>query len=191
MLLREAGEGEDFGACLLQERRGFGEAALELGGDPGMLLEHRVGVGLGEDRAHHRRDEALRALRDAGQEVAHEVRPAALPGGAGQGCRDRVDEAGVGVAGDQADAGESAGDERAQEGEPGRPVLAGDDVEAERLAEAVSVNGDRVHDAGVDRAAAFPALDLERVEHEVRVGRTVERAGAEVLDDRIQRLGEP
>jgi hypothetical protein len=36
-----------------------------------------------------------------------------------------------------------------------------------------------VHDAGVDRAAALAALDDERVEDKVRVGSTVERAGAE------------
>jgi len=48
-----------------------------------------------------------------------------------------------------------------------------------------------VHDAGVDGAAALAALDLEPVQDEVRVGRAVERAGAELLDDRVQRLRQP
>jgi hypothetical protein len=78
-----------------------------------------------------------------------------------------------------------------QEGEPGGTVLAGDDVEAERLAEAVPVDRDRVHDAGVDGAAALAALDLERVQDKVRVGRAVGRADAEVLDDLIETLRQP
>ena len=53
------------------------------------------------------------------------------------------------------------------------PVLGGDDVEPERLAESVPVDRDRVHDADVGRAAALAALDLERGEHEVRVGGTL------------------
>ena len=97
----------------------------------------------------------------------------------------------MGVAGDQADAGETASDERAQEGEPAGAVLAGDDVEAERFAEAVPIDADGVHDADVDRAAALPALDLERVEGDVRIRGAVERPGAEVLDDLIERLRQP
>ena len=58
--------------------------------------------------------------------------------GSGQRRRDRVDEARVRVRGDELDAGEAAGDQAAQEGEPGGAVLGGDDVEAERLAEAVA-----------------------------------------------------
>ena len=77
---------------------------------------------------------------------------------------DRVDEPGMRVGGHQPDAGEATGDERAQEGEPGRAVLAGDDIEAERLAEAVAVDGDRVDDADVDAAAALPAFHDQGVE---------------------------
>src|SRR5205814_5106608 len=97
-----------------------------------------------------RRHEGLGALRHAGEQVAHRVRAAALPGGAGQRRGDRVDEARVRVRGDQAYTGEAAREERAQEGEPAGAVLGGDDDEAERLAEAVPVDADRVHDADVD-----------------------------------------
>ena len=48
-----------------------------------------------------------------------------------------------------------------------------------------------MHHAGRDGPAALATLDLERVQDEVGVGRTVERTGAEVLDDRVQRLGQP
>src|SRR5262249_49158221 len=123
--------------------------------------------------AHHGRDERLRALRDPRQQVAHEVGAAALPGGARQAGGDRVDEARVRVARDELDAGEAAGDEAPQEGEPGGALLAGDHVEAERLAEAVPVHGDRVHDTRIHGPTALAALDLERVQDEVRVGSTV------------------
>jgi hypothetical protein len=95
------------------------------------------------------------------------------------------------VARGQTDTAEAAGHQRAQEGEPGGAILGGDDVEAERLAEAVPVDADRVHDADVDRASALPALDLERVEGHVRVGAAVERPGAEVLHDLIEALRPP
>ena len=62
VLLREAAEGEQVRPAFVEQRRGFGEARGELVDDPGVLLVHGGGVGLGEDRAHHRRDEALRAL---------------------------------------------------------------------------------------------------------------------------------
>ena len=131
VLLREGGEGEQVGRRFFEQRRGFGEARLELLDDPSVLLMDRLGVGLREDRADHRRDEALRALRHSREQVAHRVCAAALPGGAGQGRGDRVDEAWMRVACDQADAAEAAGDERAQKGEPGSAVFGGDDVEAD------------------------------------------------------------
>ena len=93
----------------------------------------------------------------------------------------------MGIRGDQADAPKAAGEERAQEREPGRPLLGCDDVEPERLAVAIAAHGDRVHDAGVDGAAAFAALDLERVEHQVGVGPLLEWPGAELLDELVER----
>lgn len=66
VLLGEAGEGEQVRGRLLEQRRRVGEALLELVDDAAVLLEDRVRVGLGEDRPHHRRDEALRALGHAG-----------------------------------------------------------------------------------------------------------------------------
>jgi hypothetical protein len=80
---------------------------------------------LGEAAHHHRRHERLRGLRYTGQQVAHEVSPATLPRGTRQHRRDRLTQSGVGVARDQRDAGEAAGDQAAEEAEPGRPVLLG------------------------------------------------------------------
>jgi hypothetical protein len=82
-------------------------------------------------------------------------------------------------------------DELPQESQPGRPVLARDHIEPERLAVAVAVDGNRVHDAGVNGPAAVAALDLERVEHEIRVGARLQRPGAELLDDLIERARQP
>jgi hypothetical protein len=56
------------------------------------------------------------------------VGAAPLPGCAGQGRVDRGHEAGVGVAGDQLDAGQSAGGQVAEEPEPAGAVLGGADL---------------------------------------------------------------
>jgi len=80
-----------------------------------------------------------------------------------QGGRDRVDEAVVCVRAGQPHTGQAARDETTHEGEPGSAVLGRDDVEAERLAEAIAVDADGVHDADVDRAAALAALHDQRV----------------------------
>jgi hypothetical protein len=119
------------------------------------------------------------------------MRAAALPASTGQRGRDRVDEAGMRVRADQPHAGEAARDQTADERQPGGAVLGGDDVEAERFAEAVPVDADRVHDADVDRPPTLPALDHQRIKRHVRVGRTVERSAPEVLDDRIEALRQP
>jgi hypothetical protein len=50
---------------------------------------------------------------DTSEQVAHEMRPAALPARARQRRRDRVDEAGMGVARDELDAREATGDQAA------------------------------------------------------------------------------
>jgi hypothetical protein len=115
----------------------------------------------------------------------------ALPGSAGQGGGDRVHEARVGVRGHEAHALKAASDETPEEGEPGGAVLLRDDIEAERLAVAVTIDSDRVHDADVDGPAALAALHDQGVEDQVRVGAFRERAGAEILDDLVERLRQP
>ena len=105
-------------------------------------------------------------------EVGGVVGAAALPDRAWQVRRDRFDQPGVGVAGDEADAGQSAGDQVGEEGVPGGLGLGGGDLQAEDLAVAVAVDaGGHQHD-GVDHPAAFADLHRERVGGDER-----ERAG--------------
>jgi hypothetical protein len=91
------------------------------------------GVGLGEDRADGGSDHDAVALRNAGENVAHEVHPAALPGRPEQHGGDRLLKPGVGVGDDQLGAGQPAGLQRAQQRRPERAVLAVADGEAEHL----------------------------------------------------------
>ena len=81
------------------------------------------------------------------------------------------------------DAGEAAGDEAAQEGEPGGAVLGGDDVEAERLAEALRLTPTACTTQTLTVRPPSRHLTTSASEHQVRVRGAVERAGAEVLDD--------
>src|SRR6266516_4737535 len=78
------------------------------------------------------------------------VRPAALPGCAVQYRGDRVNQAGVGVAGDELDAGQAA-----QERQPAGAVLAGGDVQAKDLPVPVSVDAGRDQGVHVHRAPAL------------------------------------
>src|SRR5690606_26367953 len=79
---RERSEGEDIGSGLVEHVGGFRVDPLD---HPGDLVELRVdvfGVGLGEDRADDRGDHLLPALGQRGEDVAHEVDAATLPGSA-------------------------------------------------------------------------------------------------------------
>ena len=128
---------------------GVGELGLDRVHDPGVLGVDRVGVGLVEDRADQRRDPRLGRLRDFREQIAQVVGAAPLPGRAGQGGADRVDQAAVGVGDDQPDPGQATGGQRSQERQPAGAVLVGGDVQAEDLAVAVGVDTDR--DQGVRR----------------------------------------
>ena len=129
VLLGEGGEGQDVGRGADQHVGRVGEALGELLDHPGVLGQDLFVVGLLEDRADERGHHGLGGLGHPGQHVAHEVHPAALPGGAGEHRGNGVDEAGVGVRDHQRDPGEPSGDEAAQERRPARAVLGGDEVE--------------------------------------------------------------
>jgi hypothetical protein len=60
--------------------------------------------------------------------VTAPVGAAALPARAGQGGADRVDQAAVGVGGDQADSGQAAGGQVPEEGEPAGAVFGAGDL---------------------------------------------------------------
>ena len=115
---------------------------------------------------------------------------APLPGCAGQGRGDRVDQPAVGVAGDELDPAQAAGAQVAEEPQPPGAVLAGGDLDPEDLAVAVGVHAGG--DQGVDRddPAALTDLEDQRVGgHERERARVLEPAGAELLDVAVEVLG--
>ena len=122
-LVREAGEREQVLAGVVEVLGGVGELRGDGVDDPAELVAHRGGVGLVEDGAHHGGDPRLRRLGHLGEQVAQVVGAAALPGRAGQGGADRVDQAAVGVGDDQPHPGQAAGGQRAQERQPAGAVL--------------------------------------------------------------------
>jgi len=73
-----------------QHRLDLGQLPAEHGGDHVELLADMDRVGLGEDGADRGGDHLALAFGDAGQDVAHEVDSASLPGHAGQGGLDGV-----------------------------------------------------------------------------------------------------
>ena len=89
--------------------RDLGELLAEHRRDDLELLVDVLGVGLGEDRADRGGDHLGVALRDDREHVAHEVDPAALPGGADEHRGDRGLQPGVGIGDDQLDPAEAAG----------------------------------------------------------------------------------
>jgi len=117
------------------------------------------------------------------------VRAASLPRGSGQDGADRGDEAGVGVGDDELDAGQAAGGQRAQEGQPAGAVLAGGDVDAKDLAVAVGVDPDGDQRVDVDDAAALADLLSQCVDPDERVGPGVQGPIAERGDLVVQVLG--
>ena len=132
-LAGEGGERQDVVAGLVQVGGGGGQLGLERGDDLGVLGADRGRVGLLEDGADQGGDPRLGGLGHPGEQVAVVVRPAPLPGGAGQHRGDRVHQAGVVVAGHQLHAGQAAGDQAAQERQPPRAVLGAGHVDAEDL----------------------------------------------------------
>jgi hypothetical protein len=65
--------------CFAEHLLDFAELPAKHGGDPVELLADVFGIGLGEKGPDRRGDHLLRAFGSLGQDVAHEVDPAALP----------------------------------------------------------------------------------------------------------------
>ena len=107
---------------------------------------------------------------------------AALPGRAGQGGTDRLDQPAVRVAGDELNSGQPAGGQIAEEPEPARAVLGGSDLQAQDLPVPVSIHTGRHERVHVDHPAALTHLQDEGVGGDERVGPGVQRAVPEVGD---------
>ena len=130
-LLGEGGEREDVGA-----------GVVEVVGDGGQLVGQGVedpvelGVHRRRRRAGRRREcssaltHGQERLRGDGHQVRGVVGAAPLPRRAGQGRADRLDQAGVGVGGDQRDPGQAAGDQVAEERQPAGAGLGAVDLHA-------------------------------------------------------------
>ncbi|NQE72679.1 hypothetical protein NG2371_07172 [Nocardia gamkensis] len=114
---------------------------------------------------------------------------AALPGRAGQGRADRGNEPGVGVAGDELDAREAAGNQVTEKRQPAGTVLAGGDLDAEDFAVALGVDAGRDQTVHVDHAPVLADFQHQGVGGDERVRALVERAAAEGFHLGIQVAG--
>ena len=114
-----------------------GKRSAKVADDPVELLTDGGGVGLGEDRLDGGDHHVGVGPGHPGQDVAHEVDPAALPGRPDHHRLDGRLEAQVLVGDDEADPAQPPGPQRAQELGPKGPVLGVADGTAEHLAIAV------------------------------------------------------
>jgi hypothetical protein len=110
------------------------------------------------------------------------VGAAALPGGAGQGGADGLDQATMRVAGDQPRPAQAAGGQVAEESQPADAVLGAGDLQAEDLPVPVGVDAGGEQRVYVDHPAALADLEHQRVGGQERVRPLVQRPGAERLD---------
>src|SRR3546814_7204438 len=97
-------------------------------------------IGLQEDLADRGGDDSVLALGHIGQGIAHEVHPAALPGGA-HDAGDRALEALVSIGDDQLNAGTTAPNKVLQEVGPDDLRFRGADMQATDPAPAHGVDG--------------------------------------------------
>ena len=102
-----------------------------------------------------------------GEQVAHQMHAAALPGGV-QHLGDRGLQSFMGIGDHQLHAAQATASELAQELGPEGLGLRGTDVHAEDLAPAVAVDADRDDDGDRDDAAGLAHLYIGGVEPEIR-----------------------
>jgi hypothetical protein len=141
---------EEVGLGRDEQRRDRREAGLTAVDRPPQLGPRGGLVGLLEDRADDGRDHAPGRAGDEVLGVAGEVDAAALPGATKELLANGLDEAGVVVADDQADAAETALDETPDEGRPGAAlVVARGELESQDPP--LAGGGDAGRDEGRDR----------------------------------------
>lgn len=128
-------------------------------------------------------------LPGMGQDVAHEVDAAALPGG-GEDLGDGGLDALVGIGDDELDAAQAAPRQLAQEGGPEGLGFGGADIHAQHLAPAVGIDADRDDDRDRHDAAGPANLQVGGVDPQIRPI-TLDRAVEEGLDPLIDVLAQP
>jgi hypothetical protein len=141
VLLGEAHVGEHVLLGLVEEGGELGQLRADLVGHLAPLGAGRVGMILGEGRGDEGRDDASAVFAGMGEGVAHEVHPAALPGGA-EHAGDRCLDALVRIRDHQFDPGQAAALQLAQEVDPEGLGLRHADGHAEHLTPAVGVDRD-------------------------------------------------
>ncbi len=129
----------------------------------------RLLIPLGEDGAHRRRHHGLVAMGHVGQDVAHEVHPAPLPGCAGQHAGDGFLKSQVSIADHQSHPFQATSHQTPQKGHPEAGFLTGADVHAQDLplARLPDTNGNdhrHAHDAMV-----LTHLDVQRIQPQVGI----------------------
>ena len=122
---------------------GVGGFAVDVVEEPVESGVHGVSVGLVVDGVEHRFHRRPHGLRCHGHQVRCVVGAASLPGRAGQVRGYRLDQAFVGVGGDQAHPGEPGRDKIGEEAVPRRAGLGGRDPQAENFPAPIRVDAGR------------------------------------------------
>jgi hypothetical protein len=189
------GEGEvdeEVGLGFGQQLRNGREARGQAVGDPPELLGGRVFVGLLEDAPDRGGDHARGAPGHERLGIPGEVDPAALPCSTEERRPDGRDEAPVGVADDEPDAGQATLDEPAQERPPGVSlVVAGGELEPEDPAFPGGRHPDRDEGGHADDKTTVADLDVRGIEKQVRIALVGERAAPEGGDLGIEGGADP
>lgn len=168
---------------LLEDLAGPGGHRRHPGRRLGPHAAREVGVVLVDRGVHEVPDGRLGVLgpaRAGALEVALQVRHAALPGAALEQARDGGHEPGVAVGDHEADAGQPALAQAAEERRPGVLALGVDHVAAQEVLAPVGAQPDRGHDALRDDRRADPAAHVGGVEPQVAARRARQVAAAEL-----------
>jgi hypothetical protein len=97
----------------------------------------------------------------------------------------------VGVAGDQPDPGQAAGDQATQERRPACPVLGAAQLQPEQLPMSVAVTSGGHQHRGVAHPPAFADLHAQRVDPHEHIGAGVQRPAPPRLDHLVQLSADP
>jgi hypothetical protein len=117
--------------------------------------------------------------------------PAPLPRCAVQHRCDRRFEALVGVAGDQPDSGQAAGDQATKERRPACPVLGAAQLQPEQLPVPVGVTGSGDQHRGVAHPPAFADLHAQRVDPHKPIRAGVQRPAPPRVDHLVELSADP
>ena len=174
----KAREGEQVARRVGELGGDVGELGAQGGGDLAELGPDVGGVGLGEDRPDGGRHHLGLGPGHLGQDVAHEVDPAPLPGRPDEDLGDGGFEPEVVIGDDELDTAEAPGAQALEKGGPKGPVLGVAHLDAEHLSVPVAGDPGRHDDRSRDHPAAHPALHVGGVAEDIGEPRHGPGAGA-------------